>query len=143
MTINPYLRNVLAILAGLIVGGMVNGGLVSISGRIISPPAGVDVMDAESLKANIHLFGPKHFLMPFLAHALGTLAGAYTAARLVTKAPAFYGFIVGVFFLLGGLYMVRTMPGTPIWFILVDLVLAYLPMAMIGNVLAKRKRNDG
>lgn len=143
MTINPYLRNVLAILAGLIVGGMVNGGIVSISGRIISPPAGVDVMDPESLKANIHLFGPKHFLMPFIAHALGTLAGAYTAARLVTKAPAFYGFIIGVFFLLGGIYMVRTMPGTPIWFILVDLVLAYLPMAMIGNVLAKRKRNDG
>jgi hypothetical protein len=27
----------------------------------------------------MHLFEPRHFVMPFLAHALGTLAGALAA----------------------------------------------------------------
>ena len=46
------------------------------SSSIISPPKGVDVTTMEGLKAYLHLFEPKHFIFPFLAHALGTFAGA-------------------------------------------------------------------
>lgn len=67
---NPILRNILAVIAGMIVGGMVNMGIVMISGSIIAPPDGVDPENLGSLKANIHLFQPKHFMFPFLAHAL-------------------------------------------------------------------------
>lgn len=45
--------------------------LVLIGPHLILPPAGVDVSDAQSLKASIHLLQPKHFVFPFLAHALG------------------------------------------------------------------------
>lgn len=138
---NPYLRNGLAILAGLVVGTIVNGGLITLSPSFIEPPAGVDPMDAESIAANLDLFKPRHFIMPFLAHALGTLAGAYTTARLVTKAPAFFGFAIGVLFLLGGIMAARMIPA-PTWFILLDLVGAYLPMALIANVIARRHRSD-
>jgi hypothetical protein len=138
---NPYLRNTLVIIAAIIVGMIVNGGIVSISASIIPPPDGVDPNDMDSLKENIQLYRPKHFLMPFLAHAIGTLAGAYFAARLVTKAPAFFGFAIGVFFLLGGISMAWILPA-PFWFEAVDIIFAYLPFAMVGNVLAKRKRSD-
>ena len=70
------LRNVLAVLAGLVIGIFVNGVLITISPMIIPPPAGVDVNDTESLSRAIHLFEPRHFIIPFLAHALGTLTGA-------------------------------------------------------------------
>lgn len=138
---NPYLRNVLVILGALIIGSIVNGGIISISGSIIPPPEGVDPNDVESIKANLDRYELKHWIMPFLAHALGTLAGAYFAARLVTRAPAFWGFFIGVVFLLGGI-AAANMIGGPLWFIIVDLVFAYLPFAMIGNVMARKKRDD-
>ena len=76
---NPIIRNVLAVIAGLIVGSIVNMGIIAISGSIIPPPEGADVTTMEGLKATMHLFEPRHFIFPFLAHALGTLAGAIIA----------------------------------------------------------------
>jgi hypothetical protein len=62
---NPILRNILAVLAGVIIGSVVNMGLITISGKVIPPPAGVDVTNMESLKASMHLFEPRHFIFPF------------------------------------------------------------------------------
>ena len=73
------LRNVLAIIAGVVIGGAVNMALITLSPSLIPPPAGVDVTNAESLAQAMHLFQPRHFVMPFLAHALGTLVGALVA----------------------------------------------------------------
>ena len=38
---------------------------------------------------------------------------------------------VGVFFLLGGISMVFIMPA-PLWFIIVDISIAYIPMGWLG-----------
>ncbi len=65
------LRNVLALLAGIVIGGGVNMALITFSPSLIPPPAGVDVNSAESLSKAMHLFEPRHFIMPFLAHAVG------------------------------------------------------------------------
>ena len=47
------LRNVLALLAGIIIGGGVNMALIILSPSLIPPPAGVDVTNAESLSKAI------------------------------------------------------------------------------------------
>ncbi len=60
---NPILRNILAVIAGVIVGGIVNMSIVMISGTVIAPPEGVDVTTTEGLKASMHLFEPKHYIM--------------------------------------------------------------------------------
>ena len=74
------LRNLFSLVAGIVAGGVVNMGLITLGPSIIPPPAGVDVTNAASLAAGIHLFEPRHFVVPFLAHALGTLAGALVVA---------------------------------------------------------------
>ena len=43
------LRNVLALLAGITIGGGVNMALITLSPWLIAPPLGVDVNSAESL----------------------------------------------------------------------------------------------
>ena len=134
---NPILRNVLAVVAGFILGSVVNMGLISISGSIIPPPEGVDPNDIESIKASIDLYKPIHFLFPFLAHALGTLAGAYLAARLGASRKQILALIIGIFFLLGGVTMANMLPG-PAWFTVVDLFIAYLPMAWLGGKLGSK-----
>lgn len=135
---NPLLKNTLAILAGAIVGSIVNMGLIMISGSIIPPPEGTDVTTMEGLKASMHLMQPKHFLFPFLAHALGTLVGAFVAAKIASTKQIAVALIIGVFFLVGGIANIVMLP-SPLWFTLTDLIFAYLPMAYIGGRLAIKR----
>lgn len=132
---NPILRNILAILAGIIGGGLLNGGLIHVSDSIIPPPTGVDVTDMESLKTSMHLFGPEHFIFPLLAHALGTLAGATIAAWLAASHQMKIALGIGAFFLLGGIAAASMLPA-PTWFVALDLIAAYLPMGWLGGKLA-------
>ena len=134
---NSKIRNVLAVIVGLIAGSAVNMGLVMVGAQIIPPPAGVDVTNVDSIKASIHLFESKHFIVPFLAHALGTLVGAYVTVIIAATYRIVLGLVIGVLFLLGGITNAFMLP-SPAWFVVVDLVGAYIPMAWIGTRLTKK-----
>ncbi|PPJ42282.1 MULTISPECIES: hypothetical protein [unclassified Pseudoxanthomonas] len=131
-------RLILAVIAGLFVGSIVNMALVMLSGHVIPPPAGVDTTTTEGLKAAMPLFEPKHFLFPFLAHAVGTLVGAFVATLATPGRTCGPAWVVGALFLIGGIAAVAMLP-SPLWFTVVDLVFAYLPMAWLGHRLASQK----
>lgn len=133
---NPIIKNILAVLAGIVLGSAVNMGIIMISSSVIPPPEGADVTTSEGLKQSMHLFQPRHFIMPFLAHALGTLAGAFLCAIIVVNHKIKFALGIGIFFLAGGVANVFMLP-SPTWFTVLDLVLAYIPMAWIGGNLAK------
>ncbi len=135
---NSSLRNTLVVIAGLIAGGIVNMGIIMISGSIIPAPNGVDVTTMEGLKETMHLFEPKHFLFPFLAHAFGTLVGAIIAGKFAATNQKTMALIVGFVFLIGGTINVYLLP-SPMWFNAVDLIGAYIPMALIGWKLTDSK----
>lgn len=132
---NPLLKNVLAVLAGVVLGSIVNIGIIMLSSSVIPPPAGADVTTIEGLLESMHLFEPKHFLMPFLAHALGTLAGAFVCALIAATHKLKLSFVIGLFFFAGGITNIYLLP-SPAWFSILDLVLAYFPMAWLGGRLA-------
>ena len=131
----PILRNIIAIIAGIVFGSLVNGAIIMVSGNIIAPPAGVDLTTEEGLKAGMYLMEPKHFIFPFLAHAVGTFVGAYIAARIATK-KIILAMVIGAVFLTGGIWMIVIVP-SPIWFTIVDLAGAYLPVAYFAGRIAK------
>lgn len=131
------LKNVLAVIVGCIVGSIANMILVTVGPYVIPPPDGVDVTDVESIKSSMHLFEFRHFIFPFLAHALGTLVGAYLAALIAASGRMAVAMVVGGFFLIGGIAN-TFMIGGPILFTVVDLVGAYIPMAWIGARLSGR-----
>ena len=134
---NPIIRNILAIIGGVILGSVVNMGIITISGSIIPPPEGADVTTTEGLKEAMHLFQPKHFIMPFLAHALGTFAGALLAGFIAVNRKMMIALIIGFFFLIGGIASVFMLP-SPIWFTILDLVVAYIPMAYLAGKLVNK-----
>jgi hypothetical protein len=134
----PIIRNILAVIVGLIAGSAVNMGIIMISGSIIPPPEGADNTTMEGLKASMYLFQPKHFLFPFLAHAIGTFVGALLTAIIAANRKMLFPLIIGLFFLAGGIANVLMLP-SPIWFTIVDLVGAYIPMAYLAGKLAKLK----
>lgn len=110
-----------------------------ISGTIIPPPDGADVSTSEGLKAAMHLFQPKHFVLPFMAHAMGTFAGALIAAMIAANHKMIFALCIGVFFLAGGIASVFMLP-SPTWFTVMDLGVAYIPMAYFAGKLVVKKQ---
>ncbi len=131
------LRNILAVIVGIVIGAGVNMALITLSPSLIPPPLGVDVNSAESLGQAMYLFEPRHFIMPFLAHALGTLAGALTAYLIAASYKTHLAYVIGAFFFCGGVAASFMIPA-PAWFIALDLLVGYLPMAWLGIQMGAR-----
>lgn len=130
------LRNCLAILAGVFVGSVVNFVIILAGPMIIPLPEGIDLSDMERFAENLQRLPPQNFIAPWLAHALGTLVGAAAAARLAANHSMAMALAVSVFFLAGGVAMIANYGG-PIEFAVLDLVGAYVPMALLGSWLGR------
>lgn len=128
---NATVRNILAVILGWIGGSAVNMTLVNLGHRIF-PIAGVDPTDMDALAQVLPNLDVKYFLFPFLAHALGTLAGAIIASWLAVRHKAKFALGVGFLFLIGGIAVNVMLPG-PTWFAVIDILLAYLPMGWLGG----------
>ncbi len=133
---NPVLKNILAVVLGWLIGSIVNMALV-FTGHSVYPIEGVDPNDIEAMAEVMPTLSSEYFLFPFLAHALGTLVGAFIAAKIAATRKMTFALVIGVIFLLGGIW-VSTMIPAPTWFTATDLILAYIPMAWIGGKLGSK-----
>ena len=136
---NPIIRNILALVAGWVVGSVINMGLIQ-TGHTLIPIEGVDPSDMEALAAVMPTLDFKHFIFPFLAHALGTLAGAIVTGLLAVSHKMKFSLGIGVLFLIGEIMVNYMLPG-PTWFAVADIVLAYIPMAWIGGKIALHRKD--
>ena len=134
---HPILRYILAILLGIIAGMAVNMGIIIVSGHIIPPPAGANLTTEAGIKAAMHLMEPKHFLMPFLAHSIGTFMGALLAVKIANIRQMRAALIIASIFLVGGILNVIALPA-PLWFNVLDLLAAYLPMGWLAYKLSSK-----
>ncbi len=133
---NPILRNILAVIAGWIVGSILNGALIMM-GHKVYPIEGIDTNNMEELAVAMPGLDFNYFIFPFLAHALGTLVGAIVAAIIAANHKMKLALAVGVLFLIGGIIACFMIPA-PSWFIATDLILAYIPMALLGGKIGMR-----
>jgi hypothetical protein len=136
---HPIPRNILAAIVGFVIGSVVNLGLVTIGMSVVPLPEGTDVSTMAALRESMKLLAPVNFIFPLLAHSLGTLTGAFVAAKLAASHHMKFAIGIGVCFLIGGIAMILNCGG-PMWFIATDLLLAYIPMAFLGGFVACGKR---
>ena len=74
-------------------------GLIILGSSLIPIPEGSDPMNAINWELT-------NFIFPFLAHVLGTLVGAFLAAKIANSYQLPLAMSIGVFFLIGGVIMV-------------------------------------
>ena len=133
------LRNIGGLILGIITGMIVNYSVIAIGNMIIVPPLSSDFSSPEGLKASMPFFEWQHFVFPFLAHALGTFVGAVIAAAIAADSKMKFALTIGFFFLMGSIANMVLLPA-PVWFLVIDFILAYVPMAYLGWVtIAKLK----
>jgi hypothetical protein len=132
------LKRTIVILLSIFIGAQVNGAFLTLGTNLIPPPEGCNLNTMDGLKAAVPFLEAKHYLFPFLAHAIGTLISAVLITRFLKSQQFVFAMMAGILFLLAGISMVIMLPETPIWFVLVDLIGAYIPMAYLGNRIARR-----
>lgn len=131
-------KRTIVIILSIFIGAQVNGAFLTIGTYLIPPPEGCNLNTMDGLKAAVPFLQAKHYLFPFLAHALGTLLSALLITRFLKSQQFVFSMMAGVLFLIAGISMVIMLPETPIWFVLVDLIGAYIPMAYVGNRIARK-----
>lgn len=123
-------RNILAVILGAFVCMMLNGLLLGLMMKVVPPPEGFD----PQVFSTYHLLEAKHLMAPFMAHAVPSLIGGLLAALIAATRKMTFALVVGGLHLLGGIAAAYMIPA-PTWFIVLDLGVAYLPMAWLGGKL--------
>ena len=140
----PWLRNLLAVLIGFLVGSLVKWAIVSLGSWLfplfdfIFSLENVSLTDSEKIKEYIRELKPVYLVAPWSVHAIGTAAGAFTAFLLATGDRMKPALIIGVLFLLMG--SSKAWMATGPWFVILDLGFSYLPMACLGAFLAGARK---
>lgn len=129
-------RNVLSVIGGWLIGSVVNLSLINL-GNSLYPIEGIDVNDMKAFAAIMPTLSTKYFIFPFLAHALGTFTGAIVAGLIAANRKQTFALVIGGLFLIGGITINYILSG-PIWFTILDLVIAYIPMAILGWLLINK-----
>ena len=91
-------RNIIGVILGIIIGSIVNMWFINNSGTFIPYPEGYDPSSMETMKETFHLLESKHFIMPFVAHAMGTFVGALVAGFVAASKKVKIALIIGGFF---------------------------------------------
>jgi len=131
------IRNIIGVIAGVLIGSYVNMFIVNLGPTFFPLPEGVNITTEEGLKAGMAYMKPEHFIAPFLAHAIGTLVATFLAALIVVHRRKNITRVISLLYMAGGAYMVAIL-SSPMWFNLLDLIVAYIPMGMLGYWLATR-----
>lgn len=132
------LRNVAAVVAGLIAGMVFNMALVMVNAYLLFPmPPGTDMNDPAQLQPYIDSLPTVAFLVVFVAHVGQAFVGGWVAARLAASRPMALALAVGVASLVGGVMNFMAVSG-PTW-MYAELPL-YLVLAWAAGAIEVRRR---
>ncbi|CAM3578144.1 hypothetical protein POKO110462_10250 [Pontibacter korlensis] len=131
---SPLIRNLLAVLAGIIIGSILNMGIIQISGLLIFLPEGADVTTTEGLKAPHAFAGSQAFC--FSVSGARWRNFCRSMDRLSSQNEICHQY--RPFFLAGGIASCIMLP-SPVWYNMVDLAGAYIPVAYMAGKLATTK----
>lgn len=108
----PLVRSVLAVIAGVVVGGAAVGLVEGANYVFFPPPAGMNFRDPEALGRYAASLPTAAYAIVGLAYVLGPLVGGAAAAPIAGRRMAFHGLVVGVI-LAGASVMTLVDPSLP------------------------------
>jgi hypothetical protein len=134
------LRKILAVVCGMLAGGIVVGLIESLSSSLYTAPADLDWNDAEALAEFVRSIPPAAMGLVIAAHAAGAFVGAAVCVLVARRQWLTGAVIVGSLFSLAGIANLISIPH-PLWFAIVD-VFVYLPSAWLGGIAVLRRPSD-
>lgn len=128
----------MAVIIGLIVGSLVNLGIIEFNTAVLFPaPPDSDLSDPVQFQAYLDTLPALAFFMVMLAHLGQAFVGGLLAARLAPDRPMRIAIVIGALTLAGGIAAMLQFTAPP-WF-KVELLL-YIPAAYAAGSLERRRR---
>lgn len=124
-------RKILAVVAGVILAGLVVYGVQAIGHQVYPPPENLDTKNMEAMKAYVATLPVGAFLFVLVAYILGSFAGGWLAAKIARASQISLALTVGGVQLLFGIMNLVVIPH-PTWFAIAA-VLVFLPAAYWGG----------
>ncbi|MFN3159473.1 MAG: hypothetical protein ACE37I_09165 [Rubinisphaera brasiliensis] len=137
---SPHLRNVIAILLGLMVSVIVVGTVEMVGHAAYPPPAGVDLEDPEQVQEMMANAPAPALLFVIAAWGLGLFAGVFVAAILGADQAGFCVSVLSLVFLSMVVMMLVQIP-SPAWFSVGGIVIL-VPAGFAGWNLSQRLLNS-
>lgn len=126
------MRSFLAVLVGVLAGGLVIAAVEALGHAAFPLPAGADPQHLQPGDVPLPAF-----VAVLVAWALGAFVGGWVAAAVATRTAAI---VVGGILMLAGLANLVAIP-SPLWFWVIGL-LVFVPSALLGSRLAGPTRRS-
>ncbi|NVJ65285.1 MAG: hypothetical protein HWE16_02265 [Gammaproteobacteria bacterium] len=130
-------KKILAVIIGLLVGGLVIMGIESINMLRFPWPEGLTLEDKEAFNAYVQSLPISALMTVLLAHIAGALVAGFLSTKIAGVNQLTLAIICGVILLIGAIVNL-VMISHPIWFMVVN-VLSIIPAAILGAKLATKK----
>lgn len=126
------IRNILAIVIGIVAGSAFNMAIVTASHAVYPLPEGIDPNDFEAFKAHVEAQGlpAGALIMVLVAHAGGSLVSGFVCGLIAMRSWYVAAIGLGLLWTCGGVAMLLMLPA-PTWFAVSDIIL-YIPAALLG-----------
>lgn len=135
---NPTLKKVLAIIAGLTVGMIVIGLVEGLGHLIFPPPEGLDMTNMDVVAEYLQTAPIGSILWVALAWIVGSFVGGVVATMIGKEFGRMPAYVVGGVLTISGILNLVMIPH-PVWFWLA--ILVFIPSALLGRkVVADRSR---
>ncbi|MDH3718657.1 MAG: hypothetical protein OES79_11105 [Planctomycetota bacterium] len=126
------MRKILAVVMGVVAGGVFNMAMVDVSHAVYPLPEGLDPNDFDAFRAHVEANGlpAGAMIMVLVAHAGGSFVSGFVCG-LIALRPWYVAAVgLGLLWTCGGIAMLMMLPA-PTWFAVADVVL-YVPAALLG-----------
>lgn len=114
------LRNIIAVLFGIIGGGLIVGLIQQVGHKKYGSADGISLEDIEGLTEFIQTLPTEAFLFVILAHCTGAFMAGIIASKLASNTHFTLGLIAAFAILLATLVTVFSIPGQPDWVLYTD-----------------------
>ena len=128
------LKNILSVIAGIMVAFMLFGGIEKLSHQIYSLPKDLDPNDSEVMKVFMSQIPVGALVMILLAYIVGSFGGGLITGLIASEKRTQMGITTGVVLLILGISNLIMIPH-PLWFSIASILL-YVPAAYAGVLLS-------
>ena len=130
-------RSVVAVVIGLAVAALLIAIVEAVSSQVYRMPSGLNTADPAVMRQYVRTLPAGAFVFVLIGWALGTLAGAWIAARVAGRSPRLHANIVATLLLGTGVANMLMLPHTAwVW---VLGVIIFVACGYGGGVLAARR----
>jgi hypothetical protein len=128
------LKNILSVVAGIMVAFMLIAGIEMLSHQIYSLPKNIDPNDKELMKNFMSEIPIGALIMILVAYMVGAFGGGIITGLMASEKRTQMGITTGVVLLILGISNLLMIPH-PIWFSIASILL-YVPAAYLGVLLS-------